>query len=64
MVTRFIVVIILQYIQVLNHCTPETNRVLYVNYTSIENEIRLQKYWEIAGTSKALMLKSKLYLSS
>ena len=40
MLTRLIVVIILQYIQILNH-THETNIMLYVNYTSIKN---LRKY--------------------
>ena len=42
MLTRLIVVIISQYIQISNHyVAPETNVILYVNYTSIKNKSKL-----------------------
>lgn len=46
MLTRFIVVIMSQYIQILNHCrTPEINTI-YDNYTSIfKNENRNKMSW-------------------
>lgn len=38
MLARHIVVIILQFIQLSNHCVPETNRMLHVNHTSIKQK--------------------------
>lgn len=44
MLTRLVVVIILQHIQILNHYSPETN-IMYINYTiSKYNNCYINKY--------------------
>ena len=51
MLTRFIVVIISQYIQIL--CPPETNIMLYINYNSVkEIEFFNQKYQKSTQAQK------------
>lgn len=43
MVPRFNIGVISQYIQILNHyVAPETNIILYVNYTSIKKKNDVQ----------------------
>ena len=38
-----LVVVICQYIQISNHCTPETNKVLYINYISIRTKTKIEQ---------------------
>lgn len=38
-----LVVVICQYIQIANNCTPETNKLLYINYISIRTKTKIEQ---------------------